>query len=61
MTLEELETQLKEMRDEGASGDTEIYFLQYDCRTMDWNELVCEQIDFLPSEKSLETIQIILS
>ena len=29
MTLEELEIQLKEMRDEGASGDTEIYFLQY--------------------------------
>lgn len=24
MTLEELEIQLKEMRDEGASGDTEI-------------------------------------
>ena len=44
-----------------SGGDTEIYFLQYDCRTMDWDELVCEQIDFLPSEKSLETIQIILS
>ena len=29
MTIEELEIQLKEMRDEGATDDTEIKFVQY--------------------------------
>ncbi len=54
MTLEELEIQLKEMRDEGASGDTEISCYSHS------TDLVITDINFYRPETKANYIELTL-
>lgn len=55
MTIEELETRLKEMRAEGATGDTEIFIYSNS------SEVCITHIDFYLPETRVSYIEITLN
>ena len=55
MTIEELEIQLKEMREEGATGDTEIFIYSNS------SEFYITNIDFYLPETRVSYIEITLN